>query len=84
MEKTEPGFSAICTIAVEAASVMDRMRKTWRTWKQKYAFWVNNSASVLVLAPATPDKARMITGTNDMRIERATAGNKPEMTPRIF
>lgn len=52
------------------------------TWKQKYACWVNSSTWEFVVQPASLAQSRITIGTIAMRMARATAGRRPETTPR--
>ena len=47
----ERGSCIIWLVAAEAAEVMVVIKKTWTTWKQKWAVWTNNSALATDGAP---------------------------------
>jgi hypothetical protein len=49
----------------------------------KYAFWVKSSACDSETQPDHLAQVRMNTGTDDIRIDSAMEGNKPETAPRI-
>ena len=47
------GFDEICLTIDEAEEAMVTTRNTCTTWKQKYAFWVNNSTRASDGSPAS-------------------------------
>lgn len=93
----------ICSMTAGADDDKVVTKKTWMTWKAKYAFWVNNSTPEIDGSPANFAQTtrlvsligtlhrslwsvylrRMMMGTNDMRIARATDGRRPVITPRM-